>query len=774
MLDARYDWKSSRKENDELVNQFVQELDISPVVAQLLVNRDFETVEETQKFLNPDLNQVHDPNLMHDMQKAVDRITSAIEAGDKITVYGDYDADGITSTAVMYETLMMVGAEVDYYVPNRFTDGYGPNVAAFDQLIDSGTKLFVTVDNGVAGNDAIAHANDRGIDVVVTDHHELPEQLPDAYAIVHPRYPGTEYPFGDLSGVGVAFKVAWALLEELPVELLDLVAIGEVADLVSVTGENRSLITAGLQQLRQGSRQGLHALVAKAGLNEQQLTETNIGFGIAPRLNALGRMDDANAGVQLLTTLDEDEAKSLADEVEQKNSQRQKLVADITDEAIEIANDSDHKANKTLVVAGEGWHEGVLGIVASRLVEQTGKPTIVLNIDSEKNIAKGSGRSIDGFDLFAAVDQQREITTAFGGHQMAIGLSVPTENLAKLGEVLETATVEQQLDDNTKPDLKISATIAPSEIDLELYNQIERLAPFGPGNLRPNFEIDNFNLSNVKTMGKTNKHLKFQISGDNTDKLNVIAFNQAAIEDALQASPVDLKIVVTIDLNEWQGRQSVQLMLKDLSLPGTQIIDQRTNKLAPQLFEESGQYVFFNKQLAEKIGAAVEQLDVVLADAVETHQLEHHQVIVVDCPTNLTDLQTLFEIGGNPSQITMMLYQTQSVYLSGMPSRAEFATLFKFVQTHQNVDVHSQITQLSQFLKIDRNKLIFMIQVFFEVGFVKIDGGILNRIEQPSNAKLEDTEVYKQREAMMEAEKTLIYSDSTTLRRWVENNLAAN
>lgn len=252
------------------------------------------------------------------MKKAVERIQTAVESGDLITVYGDYDADGITSTAVMYEALLTVGANANYYVPNRFSDGYGPNTDAFNRLIDAGTQLIVTVDNGVSGNTAIAAANERNIDVVVTDHHELPQELPAAYAIVHPRYPGTDYPFGDLSGVGVAFKVAWALLDELPVELLDLVAIGEVADLVSVTGENRILISAGLQQLRTGSRAGLHELTKAAGLNETELNETNIGFGIAPRLNALGRMGDANPGVELLTTLDDEVAIDLAKQVEQK------------------------------------------------------------------------------------------------------------------------------------------------------------------------------------------------------------------------------------------------------------------------------------------------------------------------------------------------------------------------------------------------------------------------------------------------------------------------
>ena len=394
-MDAKFQWQLADSIDQATQDQLAKELKLSPITAKILVNRGYQTAEAIDQFLHPQIKNCYDPFLMHDMQRAVERIQSAIEQGQKITVYGDYDADGITSTSLMYETLLTVGADVDYYVPNRFTDGYGPNVQAFNRLIDNGTQLIVTVDNGVSGNEAIAAAQQRNVDVVVTDHHELPQELPTAYAIVHPRFPGSKYPFGDLSGVGVAFKVAWALLEEFPTELLDLVAIGEVADLVSVTDENRILITYGIQQLRTGMRPGIHELVKLAGINEQTINETNIGFGIAPRLNALGRMGDANPGVELLTTLDDEAAVDLAKMVDTKNQDRQKLVSDISDEALQQAQTAENQERNVLVLSGHDWHQGVLGIVASRVVEQLGKPTIVMNIDDETGLAKGSGRSID-------------------------------------------------------------------------------------------------------------------------------------------------------------------------------------------------------------------------------------------------------------------------------------------------------------------------------------------------------------------------------------------
>ncbi|WP_307722384.1 single-stranded-DNA-specific exonuclease RecJ [Paucilactobacillus kaifaensis] len=773
MIQAHYQWQLAETNTSTLVTQMAKEFSLAPVVAQILISRGYDSTEKVDRFLHPKLADSYDPFLLHDMQKAVDRIQTAISNGDLITVYGDYDADGITSTAVMYETLLTIGANVNYYVPNRFTDGYGPNIDAFNRLIDAGTKLIVTVDNGVAGNDAIAAANERNIDVVVTDHHELPQELPTAYAIVHPRFPGSNYPFGDLSGVGVAFKVAWALLEDLPVELLDLVAIGEVADLVSVTDENRVLISAGLQQLRTGSRSGIHELVKTAGLDETQLNETNIGFGIAPRLNALGRMGDANPGVELLTTLDEEVATKLAQQVEQKNSERQKLVADITTNALEQAQDQDNLQRQTLIVAGQNWHEGVLGIVASRVVEQTGKPTLALNINAETGLAKGSGRSIDSFDLFAAIDQKRELTTAFGGHQMAVGLTLPVDNIELLKDQMEVAASQQQLGNHAKQTLSVTAQITVDDVNLELFQQVEQLAPFGTENVRPLFEVKADQIQNVKTMGKTNAHLKFQLTGQK-QSLTAIAFNQGHQSEQLNASGVVPTVVGTLDENEWHGNRNIQLMVKDFKLAGMQIVDGRTNHLASQLFEADDVYLFFDQRLAKKLANYTANKNVLLADEVQSEQLSNQNVTVVDCPPTLEKFMDVFKIGGQPSVTKMLLYQAHSAYLSGMPDRRSFAILYKFVQTHQNINVHDQLDLLAKYLKIERDQLIFMIQVFFEVGFVKIDHGILNRVANPPAADIQATKVYQQRQKLMETEKTLIYSDSTSMRRWLIDSLSTD
>ena len=336
-MEAQYKWQLKTKPT-EVELKTVTAFDAMPqAIAELLWQRGLRDDDAVTNFMQPNSQQLHDPFLLNDMQKAVERIQSAVEAGEKITVYGDYDADGITSTTLMRETLEILGADVNVYVPNRFTDGYGPNLAAYQRIIADGTQLIVTVDNGVSGLEPIAYAQEHGVDVVVTDHHELPAELPKATAIVHPRYPGSNYPFGDLCGVGVAFKVATALLDEIPYESLDLVAIGTICDLVSLTDENRALVSLGLQQLQNTSRPGLVALCQAAGVEQATIDATSIGFGIGPRLNAIGRLGDATLGVNLLTTFDEEQAVEQAKFVESQNKERQGLVQEITTAAMAMA-----------------------------------------------------------------------------------------------------------------------------------------------------------------------------------------------------------------------------------------------------------------------------------------------------------------------------------------------------------------------------------------------------------------------------------------------------
>ena len=411
MISATYEWAFDPKTPDEAFLELAKAHKLDEMTSQFLYNRGIDSEEKLTDFLTLDISKLHDPYLLYDMDKAVSRLRLAIENGEQILIYGDYDADGMTSASIAKEALEMLGAEVQVYLPNRFTDGYGPNQSVYKYFIEQqAISLILTVDNGVAGHEAIAYAMEQGVDVIVTDHHSLPEELPEAYAIVHPEHPDGNYPFSYLAGCGVAFKLACALLETVPMELLDLVAIGTIADMVSLTDENRQLVAMGLQVLKTTERMGLQELLRQSSVRPEEIDEETIGFQIAPQLNALGRLDDPNPAIELLTGFDDEEAADIAKMIGAKNEERKALVKTIYNEAMDMVDLS----KPVQVLAKEGWHPGVLGIVAGRILEKIAQPVIVLTIDDGK--AKGSARSVEALDIFAALDGYRELFVAFGGH----------------------------------------------------------------------------------------------------------------------------------------------------------------------------------------------------------------------------------------------------------------------------------------------------------------------------------------------------------------------
>ncbi len=768
MIDAKFKWELADNASSVIVDNLEKELGISRILATLLAQQGIDSTEQAKKFFEPSMEEIHDPTLLHDMDKAVERIEQAVEKQEQITIYGDYDADGITSTSLMYETLLSIGANVNYYVPNRFTDGYGPNMDAYQRLIDNGTQLFITVDNGVSGKNVIDKVIAAGVDVVITDHHELPADLPNAVAIVHPRYPGSNYPFPDLSGVGVAFKVAWALTGEFPVEELDLVAIGEIADVVNVTDENHALISYGIQQLRQGMRPGLAALMKLADIKANNLTDQDIGFGIAPRLNALGRIADANDGVKLLTSLDENESQKLAKEVDQANKERQNLVAEIMKEAEKQANSSANQQKRTLLIVGKGWHQGVLGIVASRIMNETGKPTIVASTDQNNpTLIKGSGRSIDSFNLFNALEAHRELFITFGGHPAACGLSFDQKNIVPLQIALEEEAVKQKFDPTVKQPLPIAMKLVPADVTQQLYNDIQRVAPFGPGNMEPVFELNNVKVVDVKTMGQEHQHLKFSIVSDKKN-LTVVAFGQGNLATLLSAPTGQINLAVKVSLNEWRGKKSVQLMLEDLQINGTVIIDERTNKLTPQLFSSSDYYIVREPRLRENITPHVAPgYTLSIEEAIKT-DFSGQQVTLVDCPSSEEMLKRIFaEDEGEPATIRLLLYQRKSAYLAGLPTRNDFAQLYRFIYRQKELKWPMQAKAVSNHLKINMDRLNLMIQVFSEAGFVTIKDDVLKFNESTNKTDLTQTKRYQKQLAQYKVEQQLLFNDAATVANWL-------
>lgn len=547
MLNNKYQWSTAPSVTS-----------LKTLMQVLYRERNVTNNSEAKQFLFPALTRVYDPFMLHDMQKAVDRIRLAIKNQEQITVYGDYDADGITSTSLITEVLFNMGAKVNYYVPDRFRDGYGPNKDAYGNLLRSGTKLVVTVDNGVSGKDVIDPIVDQGIDVVITDHHELPDELPTkACAIVHPAFPGSNYPFAGLSGVGVAFKLAWALLGKMPVDELDLVSIGEIADVVPVNDENRALISVGLKVLTNTHRPGLHKLLTLAGIDNQALSSTEVGFDIAPRLNALGRIGNARDGVALLISKDKRVAEDLAKKTDVLNTKRKQLVAEIYEQA---KKQIENNSNQALIIAGHNWHQGVLGIVASRIMDDTGKPVIVVSNNGNDPVMKGSGRSREGFNLYQALDPHRNLMVSFGGHPQACGLSVNAASITALQEAFNKETERQGFNASQKADLKVDAIVDPKLINSEkVFNVIHKLQPYGPNNSQPEFELHNVYANSFFLMGNEKQHLKFRANG-----LTCVFFNAGGLIDDLEDQPLD--IVGKLNLNRWRGQVTVQMLVDDVRI----------------------------------------------------------------------------------------------------------------------------------------------------------------------------------------------------------------
>ena len=713
MITSKYDWQIATNFSDESFIKKAKKLGLEASVANLVYQRGIQTEEALRDFLEPSLDQLHDPYELHDMDKAVTRIRQAIENYEQILIYGDYDADGMTSASIVKEALEQLGAECQVYLPNRFTDGYGPNASVYKYFIENqGISLIVTVDNGVAGHEAIELAQSMGVDVIVTDHHSMPEVLPDAYAIIHPEHPEADYPFQHLAGCGVAFKLATALLEEVQVELLDLVAIGTIADMVSLTGENRILVKYGLSVLKNTQRIGLQELFKIAGIQENEVDEETVGFQIAPRLNALGRLDDPNPAIELLTGFDEEEARDIALMINQKNEERKEIVQKIYDEAKTMVD-----LNKPVqVLAGEGWNPGVLGIVAGRLLEELHQPVIVLNI--ENDLAKGSARSIEAVDIFEALDPHRDLFVAFGGHAGAAGMTLEASKLEALSQVLVAYIEDNQVDLSTKNELFLDEELSLPDLTLEPLKNFEKLAPFGMDNKKPVFYLKDFKVENARTMGAGNTHLKLKISQADA-VFEVVAFGLGDFATEFSQTK-NLELAVTLSVNKWNGQTSLQLML----------VDARVNGI--QLFNIRGK----NAPLPENVP--------VLRFSEEMPNLEKSRAVVVyDLPERLNQLKVIIQ-QGHFEAIYFKNEIAQPYYLTGFGTRDQFAKLYKTIYQFPEFDIRYKLKELAVYLKIDPILLIKMIQIFEELNFVTIQDGVMQVNKKAEKKAIENSHIYQE------------------------------
>jgi single-stranded-DNA-specific exonuclease len=570
---------------------------VSPIVAQLLINRGVRDPVHAQRFLEMPFRGLHEPGLLAGVSAAADRLHQAIRKGERVCVYGDYDVDGLTGTAILWQALRFLGGNADFYVPHRLDEGYGLNTDALSRIAQDGCSVVVTVDCGIASVTEALEARRLGLELVITDHHEFHSTFPDASIIVHPRLPGTDYPFGDLSGSGVALKLAWALcqqasgsqrvtppMREFLLDSVTLAALGMVADCVSLLDENRIVVRHGIERLRQTGSVGLRALLEVAGLNgKSRISAVDIAFALAPRINAAGRLGCARLVVELLTTSSPARAMELARHLEMRNAERQQIERRILREAHEALDGSDMDSAPALVLASPTWHAGVIGIVAGRLAEVYSRPVLLIALRGAGESGQGSGRSVPGFHLHEALKACAEGLVSHGGHAAAAGFKIPPSMVDDF-RIRFCTYVSNTLQNG--PDaarLEIDTEVPLAALTPGLVEAVGRLEPYGAANPRPRFLSGPVNIVGTpKRVGKGERHLQFQVRQQETT-LRAIGFNFADRGDELMAAGGECCIVFTPSFNEWQGWRSVQLEMVDFQAGPRAQLGPRIAPVAPTL-----------------------------------------------------------------------------------------------------------------------------------------------------------------------------------------------
>ncbi|MCH2200784.1 MAG: single-stranded-DNA-specific exonuclease RecJ [Fuerstiella sp.] len=560
------------------IAQLSQQLRLSPLVAQVLIARGFQSAEIARTFLSARLADLFDPSRLPGVDQAADRILTAIADQRRITIYGDYDVDGVTATSVLWHCLSLAGATVDYYIPCRMEEGYGLNTDAIRQLHEEDAdRLLISVDCGIASLEEAAIAQELGLELIITDHHHIGPELPSASCLVHPRLPDTDYPFGDLCGVGVAFKLAWAIcqrlgdgrkasprMREFLKSAVGLTAIGTVADVVPLLQENRVIVRYGLNSMKENPSLGLKALMTVSKLDEKpQLTAEDIGFGLAPRLNAAGRLGQARLAVELLTTSDPERAASLADYVDQLNNNRKTVERRIFKAAREMVDQkSEWEEHPTLVLADHGWHPGVIGIVASRVAELYEKPTVLIALRDD-GTGQGSARSWAGFDLYSGIAACQDYLLGFGGHKVAAGIQIDAGRIDEFRTALANWTATHHSVQESDVALRVDAEVLLSEVTRRAVQELNHLGPFGEANPAPRFSATNVELVDPpRTMGEGDRHLSLRIRQHKT-VMRAVAFGRGEWAEEIAAVNGRLSVYFAPVINSFRGFERVELRLID-------------------------------------------------------------------------------------------------------------------------------------------------------------------------------------------------------------------
>lgn len=696
MLPSKYRW-TQRQNTSQKKNLCTKEIPL-----QILGARGIDDEKEIENFLKPTKEKLHSPYLLKDMDKTIECLKRCKVDCTPIAIYGDYDVDGVTSTSILYMFLKEQGYQVSYYIPNRQKEGYGLNKEALAHIATY-AKVVITVDTGIAAIQEVDYGNEIGLQMIITDHHECQEELPRAYSVINPKRPDSDYPFESLAGVGVTFKLMHALAIELGCEeeiwkYIDIVALGTVADVVPLKEENRVLTYLGFKQMKESKHIGLLALLEKVGHgSEEEITSTLIGYQMGPRINAAGRLGDATIGVELLTTTDAKRAAEIATLLDEENRARQEMENNILEEAFAyIEEHIDLENEKVIVVAGKEWHHGVIGIVASRIMNRYYRPTFVLTL--EEGVYSGSARSIEGFNIFDALTSSREVLERFGGHEMAAGLSLKEENLEVFKKQINSYAKEWLTDELLIPKLEIDTSLSLEAVDLAVCEGLMKLEPFGAGNPTPLFAIKAF-VQYAQKIGQ-DKHLKVGLQVGRT-ALAAIGFGMGELADYLTEGE-EVIVACEIIKNSWNGRVTPQLRIKDMCSPKSKILQAK-----------------FYLALYEKVK--------------EPSGIEEEKILEEEWKNHFTK-------DGN------LCYNTSCVLDRMIPSHTDCKELYKYLRLHggQKVYLHKVVENYA-LQNMTEYKVLQILDVLQELSLIQyelIGDEIVYVLKKTEKTKLENSKRY--------------------------------
>ena len=737
---------------------FIKELEsysISKNIAKILNARNITDMNSVKKYFSDEYEEGYDPFLMHDMQKAVDRINEAIENEEKILVYGDYDADGITSTVLLVETLISMGANVSSYIPNRFEEGYGPNKEAFTKIIDSGITLIITVDNGIAGVEEVDLANELGCDVIVTDHHKIQDTIPNAYAIIHPEHPEGNYPFKKLAGVGVAFKLAHALLEIFPDFLLDLVAIGTIADMVSITDENRIFVKQGLELINDDPRIGLKILLELSGI-DTKIDEQTVGFYIAPKLNSIGRMDSAKLGLTFLMAEEPVTARALAEQIEQYNIQRKQVTEDIVKDVISKIENSEKKQKNVIMVSGE-YHEGVLGIVASNIVEKYQKPVFIMN--EKEGVLKGSARSIFDFNIYIAMNKISDLFLAFGGHTLAAGFSFEKSNFEKIEEFLDKEFEEFKQNNDLKANKNIDIVTSLEDISYQFLNSLDALKPYGMDFEKPTVLIENAMVLNKAYFGSEKQYLRLTIA-DEVGNLDCITFKDSVTFDKVEKNDI-IDLLCNIDKNNFNGRTKLQAHIIDIYIKEFLFEDLRF--INYDIANIDINCLKLSKHRDDKDNNFYQYKDL---DSLIDKEFEY--IYLLDIPTSKEYLYKIINL--KPKKVFLICEEKQVLSDVYLIDKNRLIKLFNLILSTNNkqINVAQQLDKLLVVLKTNVDSLKIMIQIFKELELINFVNNTIILNPDYKTVDLKKSSSFIRMENIFEVENLLLKESITNINKILE------